>query len=253
MSEQVTDGHAEAGPNDSPARAGLAVRAHGVVREFGPRRVIDHLDIEVAAGEIVALLGASGCGKTTLLRVLAGLDRDAQGDIDVVSARAVVYQEHRLLPWRRLWQNVAIGLPRSGRRAAAEAALAEVGQGGRGMDWPHVLSGGESARVALARALVREPEVMLLDEPFAALDALTRLRMHALLMRLWERHHPAIVMVTHDVDEAAVLADRILVMNGGRIAQDIPVPIAHPRRRSDPAMEQLHGRLLRYLGVEDAI
>jgi sulfonate transport system ATP-binding protein len=230
-----------------------AVSVSGLTRSFGARSVLDGLDLEVGQGEIVALIGASGCGKTTLLRVLAGQDRDATGTVRVPAIRAVVYQEHRLLPWRKVWQNVAIGLPRRSGRRAAGGALAEVGLGGREDAWPNTLSGGEAARVALARALVREPELLLLDEPFAALDALTRLRMHALVVQLWRRHQPAVVMVTHDVDEATVLADRVLVMAGGRIASDVPIPLAHPRRRNDPLLEEIREELLELLGVQPVV
>jgi sulfonate transport system ATP-binding protein len=230
-----------------------AVTVAGLSRGFADRSVLEGLDLEVGQGEIVALIGASGCGKTTLLRVLAGQDREATGSVQVPAVRAVVYQEHRLLPWRKVWQNVAIGLPRGSGRRAAGGALAEVGLGGREDAWPNTLSGGEAARVALARALVREPELMLLDEPFAALDALTRLRMHALVVQLWRRHQPAVVMVTHDVDEATVLADRVLVMAGGRIASDVPIPLAHPRRRNDPLLEDIRERLLELLGVQPTV
>jgi sulfonate transport system ATP-binding protein len=230
-----------------------AVTVRGLSRSFGSRTVLDHLDLDVGQGEVVALLGASGCGKTTLLRILAGLDREATGALTVPEARAVVYQEHRLLPWRHVWQNVSVGLPRGERRTRAAKALGEVGLAGREDAWPNVLSGGEAARVALARALVREPELLLLDEPFASLDALTRIKMHGLVRQLWERHHPACVMVTHDVDEADLLADRVVVMKEGRIAHHEPVTVPHPRRRSDPELETLRTRLMAELGVDDTV
>lgn len=197
-----------------------AVTVRGLVRSYGDRRVIDGLDLRIDKGEFVALLGESGCGKTTLLRALAGLDPIQGGHIAAPRRPAVVFQEHRLLPWDKLWANVALGLPKEGARQRAEAALAEVGLGERLDDWPRNLSGGQAQRVALARALVQEPELLLLDEPFAALDALTRIRMHGLVKELVARHTPGVLLVTHDVDEAIALADRILVMRDGAIAAE---------------------------------
>jgi sulfonate transport system ATP-binding protein len=248
--EPGSDARTSNGSHQAPE---VAVTVRSLTRAFGPRVVLDELDLDVDPGEVVALLGASGCGKTTLLRILAGLDGEATGQVTVPDAHAVVYQEHRLLPWRRVWQNVSIGLPRRESRTAAAQALEEVGLGNRADAWPNILSGGEAARVALARALVRQPKLLLLDEPFASLDALTRIKMHGLVRQLWERHHPAVVMVTHDVDEALMLADRVVVMKDGRIAHHAVVPVAHPRHRSDPVLENLRGQLMAQLGVDDAI
>ncbi len=195
-----------------------AVRVVNLVRRYGGRTVLNDLNLRIERGEFVVLLGESGCGKTTLLRALAGLDRVQGGRIEAPRRPAMVFQEHRLLPWDSLWRNVALGLQAADARARAEAALAEVGLGGRLDDWPRNLSGGQAQRVALARALVQKPELLLLDEPFAALDALTRIRMHALVKQLVARHRPAVLLVTHDVDEAIALADRILVMREGGIA-----------------------------------
>jgi sulfonate transport system ATP-binding protein len=189
-----------------------------LVRRYGGRTVLNDLNLRIERGEFVVLLGESGCGKTTLLRALAGLDHVQGGRIEAPRRPAMVFQEHRLLPWDPLWRNVALGLQAADARARAEAALAEVGLGGRLDDWPRNLSGGQAQRVALARALVQKPELLLLDEPFAALDALTRIRMHALVKQLVARHRPAVLLVTHDVDEAIALADRILVMREGAIA-----------------------------------
>lgn len=195
-----------------------AVTVTNLRRAYGARIVIDKLNLRIARGEFIALLGESGCGKTTLLRALAGLDPIQGGRIDAPRRPAVVFQEHRLLPWDTLWRNVSLGLPGNDARERAAAALAEVGLGDRLDDWPRNLSGGQAQRVALARALVQEPELLLLDEPFAALDALTRIRMHELVKELVARHQPGVLLVTHDVDEAIALADRILVMRDGRIA-----------------------------------
>jgi sulfonate transport system ATP-binding protein len=187
-------------------------------RAYGSRIVIDNLNLRIERGEFVVLLGESGCGKTTLLRALAGLDPIDGGRIVAPRRPAVVFQEHRLLPWESLWRNVSLGLQAPDARARARAALSEVGLGERLDDWPRNLSGGQAQRVALARALVQEPELLLLDEPFAALDALTRIRMHTLVRELVAAHRPGVLLVTHDVDEAIALADRILVMRQGRIA-----------------------------------
>ena len=203
-----------------PLRSSPAVVITGLRRSYGARNVIDKLDLRIERGEFVALLGESGCGKTTLLRALAGLDPIQGGRIDAPRRPAVVFQEHRLLPWENLWRNVSLGLDGDNARECAAAALVEVGLGERLEDWPRNLSGGQAQRVALARALVQEPELLLLDEPFAALDALTRIRMHVLVKELVARHCPGVLLVTHDVDEAIALADRILVMREGAIASE---------------------------------
>jgi sulfonate transport system ATP-binding protein len=223
------------------------VRARGVYRAFGAAKVLDGVDLEIAPGEVVALLGGSGSGKSTLLRILAGLDPDSTGELTVPRRHAVVFQEHRLLPWKRVIDNVALGVP--GGRDRCVDALAEVGLADRGRAWPAELSGGQAQRVAFARALAREPEVLLLDEPFGALDALTRLKMQELFGRLRGRHRFAALLVTHDVDEALLLADRALVLADGVIATDLPVPLAHPRAPDDPGFGTLRRRLLDLLGV----
>ncbi|SDG41928.1 sulfonate transport system ATP-binding protein [Bradyrhizobium sp. Rc2d] len=202
----------------STASVGPAVVVSNLTRAYGQRIVIGKLNLRIERGEFVALLGESGCGKTTLLRTLAGLDPIQGGRITAPRRPAVVFQEHRLLPWDNLWRNVSLGLHLPDARKRAAEALAEVGLGDRLDDWPRNLSGGQAQRVALARALVQEPELLLLDEPFAALDALTRIRMHALVRELVANHRPGVLLVTHDVDEAIGLADRILVMRGGAIA-----------------------------------
>jgi sulfonate transport system ATP-binding protein len=228
-----------------------AVTVRGLRRQYGDRIVIDDLDLEIARGEFVVLLGESGCGKTTLLRALAGLDGIDAGHIEGPPQPAVVFQEHRLLPWFPLWRNVALGLEDRQGREAAEAALVEVGLGERLDDWPRNLSGGQAQRVALARALVREPRLLLLDEPFAALDALTRLRMHELVKRLVGRHRPGVLLVTHDVDEAIALGHRALVMRNGTIAHSFDVPKAANVDRSHRLAAALRDVLLAELGVAD--
>ncbi|MBL7501181.1 ABC transporter ATP-binding protein [Frankia sp. CNm7] len=227
------------------------MRVRGLRRAFGDHVVLDGIDLTIAAGEFVALLGRSGSGKSTLLRILGGFDTGVEGDVLAATRRSIVFQEARLLPWTRALGNVTLGL--SGKEVAARgrAALAEVGLAGRERAWPVTLSGGEAQRVALARALVREPDLVLLDEPFGALDALTRIRMHALLRELCRRHRPAVLFVTHDVDEAVLLADRVLVLTDGALSLDLPVDVPSPRRRSNPAFAALRARLLAELGVDD--
>jgi len=234
---------------DRPAAA-RGVRVRGLRRAFGGRQILRGVDLDLAPGEFVALLGASGSGKSTLLRAVAGLDTQAEGELDVPERRAVVFQEHRLLPWTRVWRNVTLGLHGRGLRERALRALDEVGLAARADAWPLTLSGGESQRVALARALVRTPELLLLDEPFGALDALTRIKAQALVARLWSRHRPAVLLVTHDVAEALLLADRALVLADGRIAEELPIAIPRPRPVDHPDFAALRRRLLAALGVD---
>ncbi|GAB0102802.1 ABC transporter ATP-binding protein [Nocardia sp. JMUB6875] len=230
-----------------------AIQLTGLSKTFGARRILDGIDLRVRRGEFLALLGASGSGKTTLLRILAGLERPDSGTVLVPNARTVVFQEPRLIPSQRVLANVAIGRPRTAEtRATALSALAEVGLADHARAWPGTLSGGEAQRVALARALVRQPELLLLDEPFAALDALTRLRMQDLVGDLCERHHPAVLLVTHDVDEAIRLADRVAVLRDGKLVTDEVVTVARPRDSGDPEFVALRRRLLADLGVEVA-
>lgn len=236
--------------------AGLAVVARGVQRSFDGREVLRGLDLSIAGDEFVALLGRSGTGKSTLLRILGGLDPDYEGEVLVPERRAVVFQESRLIPWQRVLANVLLGLRagaggKAGLRARGLGALGEVDLVTRAHDWPLTLSGGEAQRVALARALVREPQLMLLDEPFGALDALTRIRMHVLVQDLCARHRPAVLLVTHDVDEAILLADRAVVLVDGQITLDISIDLDRPRDRGHSGFVQIRNRLLLELGVEE--
>jgi sulfonate transport system ATP-binding protein len=208
---------------------------------YGDHHVLADVSLRIARGEIVALIGRSGSGKSTVLRVLAGLSEDHTGDRMVSGAPALAFQEPRLFPWRNVRTNVVYGLTRA-RLAKAEAqaradrALADVGLADRADVWPLTLSGGQAQRVSLARALVAEPELLLLDEPFGALDALTRLSMRGLLLELWREHGFGVLLVTHDVDEAVSLADRVLVLEAGRLIHTLgiddprqPVPAEHYR------------------------
>ena len=229
--------------------AHLAVR--NLSKSFGPRAVLHGLDLKIARGEFVVVIGRSGCGKSTLLRLLAGLESPTDGEVSIggdalrgLNAKArVMFQDSRLLPWERVLENVGLGLE-GAWRAPAEAALQDVGLADRAKDWPLVLSGGQRQRVALARALACRPEILLLDEPLGALDALTRLEMQRLIARLWERHGWTVFLVTHDVEEAVTLADRVILIEEGRIVLNLPVTLPRPRHRSDPAYVDLTEQLL---------
>lgn len=229
--------------------AASGVRVRGAHRSFDGRPVLRGVDLDIRPGEFVALLGASGSGKTTLLRAIGGLDREATGDLRVPARTATVFQEHRLLPWTRVWRNVTLGVNGADLRRRAVRALAEVGVAERADAWPVTLSGGESQRVALARALVRTPELLLLDEPFGALDALTRLKAQQLVARLWAEHRPAVLLVTHDVEEALLLADRALLLADGRIVESVNVDLPRPRSIGHPRFVALRRQLLTGLGV----
>jgi sulfonate transport system ATP-binding protein len=228
------------------------VRIRNLKRTFTLKGVLNGVDLDITRGEFVALLGRSGSGKSTLLRAIANLDSEAQGsgEIDAPANIAVVFQDARLLPWKRVLENVTLGLTGPDIRSRGQRALEEVELGDRGRSWPYELSGGEQQRVALARSLVREPALLLADEPFGALDALTRIRMHGLLKRLSQAHHPAVLLVTHDVDEAIELADRVVLLDDGRIAAnlDVRLPEVGPRRAE--LFMDLRRQLLGLLGVE---
>jgi sulfonate transport system ATP-binding protein len=229
------------------------VQVRGLVRRFTLRGILNGVDLDIRRGEFVALLGRSGSGKSTLLRALADLDHEAEGSGTIVAPDrlAVVFQDARLLPWMRVLDNVVLGLKGPAARERGLRALDEVELAPRARSWPYELSGGEQQRVALARSLAREPELLLADEPFGALDALTRLRMHALLRRLSAIHKPAVLLVTHDVDEAVALADRVVVLADGRLAADVAVPKGRSGRVDLADAVALRRRLLSLLGVAE--
>ncbi|MFF7952107.1 ABC transporter ATP-binding protein [Streptomyces griseorubiginosus] len=243
---------AKSGAATAAPRPAHAVRVEGLTRSFDGRPVIDDLRLDVRPGEFVALLGRSGCGKSTLLRILAGLDRDIEGTVLVPRRKAVAFQAPRLMPWKKVWRNVLLGLPGKPARAVADQALEEVGLTHRSDAWPKTLSGGEAQRASLARALVREPDLLLLDEPFGALDALTRIKAQRLVGELWERRGCAVLLVTHDVEEAVLLADRVLVMDEGVIAHEREIDLDRPRDIADPRFAEIRGQLLERLGVDTA-
>jgi sulfonate transport system ATP-binding protein len=237
----------------APGELVARVQAHN--RSFGATQVLRSIDLDIRAGEFVALLGRSGCGKSTLLRSLARLDRAPAGEVEVNGRTGVAFQEPRLLPWRTVHQNVALALlngpERKQRLPLAEQTLGEVGLGDKLDAWPLQLSGGQAQRVSLARALVSNPALLLLDEPFSALDALTRIEMHQLVIELWRRHSMAILIVTHDVDEAVALADRVVVMDGGRIAHEWRIAARRDdREHTKPEIARLRAELLDALGVQ---
>lgn len=213
--------------------------------------------LDIGAGEIAAVVGGSGCGKTTMLRLIAGLDQPSDGTIHVDDeairaphpAVGIVFQEARLLPWLKVADNVGFGLmelPRPQREARVGEALSRVGLTDYAERWPRELSGGQQQRVAIARALVARPKVLLLDEPFSALDAFTRASLHEHLLTLWDESRPTVVIVTHDVDEAVTLADRVIIMQPrpGRLFDQIEVPLARPRDRMGPAFDSAKRRVL---------
>lgn len=251
----VTESRDAVGPTpEGSAESGeTVVHLKNVSRSFGDVPVLHEIDLEIEPGEFVGVLGRSGSGKTTLLRLLAGLDHGATGEIKTGRVPAVVFQDPRLFPWRRALQNVTLGLHGSDPNGRARRALAEVGLEGRDDAWPRQLSGGQRQRVALARALVREPDLLLLDEPFSALDALTRVSAQQLVSRLWEAHRPAVLLVTHDVEESLLLADRILVIDQGIVAYDEPFDLPRPRRRDHPELVSRRTELLALLGVYDEV
>jgi len=232
------------------APAGAATQLRGVSRSFGARRVLDGLELHIAAGEFVAMLGRSGSGKSTLLRILGGIDGAAEGAVDVGGEVAVAFQDARLVPWKSVLDNVVLGLRGADPTARAARLLTEVGLDDHLSAWPLTLSGGEAQRVSLARALVRKPALLLLDEPFGALDALTRIAMHGLVLRLWEHHRPAILLVTHDVDEALALADRAVVLRDGRIGFQAHIAAPRPRDREAGELVELRARLLHELDID---
>ncbi|HWL71400.1 MAG TPA: ATP-binding cassette domain-containing protein [Geminicoccus sp.] len=239
-------------PALAPAPAGLSIELRQVSKSFGRLSVLRRFELAVPAGQFLAVVGRSGGGKSTLMRLISGLDTPSHGEVSVggtpvtgIHPRVrLLFQDARLVPWQRVLGNVGIARG-AGWQEAARAALADVGLAGRAQDWPAVLSGGQQQRVALARSLVSRPGVLLLDEPFGALDALTRIEMHQLTERIWQDHGFTTVLITHDVAEAVALADRVVVLKAGEIALDVPVPFPRPRRElADPAAAALQAEIL---------
>ncbi|HEK1684179.1 TPA: ABC transporter ATP-binding protein [Pseudomonas putida] len=224
--------------------------------------VLQDIDLDIRPGEFISILGASGCGKSTLLRLIVGLDTDHQGTIVLDGQpvrgpgleRGIVFQDHRLFPWMTLQQNIALALknhalPADEKQRLVAEHIELVGLRGFEHAYPHQLSGGMAQRAAIARALVNKPKVLLLDEPLGALDALTRVRLQQELQRIRERERCTVVMVTHDIEEALYLGDRVIVMDAhpGRIREDLPIDLAHPRERTSEVLQHLKHRLLEHL------
>jgi sulfonate transport system ATP-binding protein len=254
----MTRGSSGLEPGSSLASVGSPLTLRGVKKSFGATTILNGIDLHVPAGQFLAIVGRSGCGKSTLLRMIAGLDKPSAGTIEVASVSEeqtrltrIMFQEPRLLPWARVDANVAIGLgPAADHEQAlhrSREALATVGLVDRAGEWPSVLSGGQKQRVALARALVSAPRILALDEPLGALDALTRIEMQRLLEQVWVSNGFTAILVTHDVTEAIALADRIVLIDQGAIAADIPVALARPRQRGSTEFAQAEAAILERL------
>jgi sulfonate transport system ATP-binding protein len=231
---------------------GIPLVVRDLQKSYGRKRVLQGINFEAQPGEFVAIVGKSGCGKSTLLRLLAGLELPDQGSIFVNEQRLtsqntaarVVFQDARLLPWKRVTENVGLGLKQNWRQQVEEA-LQHVQLTDRADEFPHVLSGGERQRVAFARALVTHPPLLLLDEPLGALDALTRIEMQRLLEQLWHEEQFTAILITHDVEEAVALADRVVLIAEGKISLDVRVDFPRPRQRGNAEFAVLKDRVLR--------
>ncbi|TDT60142.1 sulfonate transport system ATP-binding protein [Enterobacter sp. AG5470] len=230
---------------------GIPLLLNGVSKHYGDNTVLKGLDLHIAAGQFIAVVGRSGGGKSTLLRLLAGLESPNSGELlagntplaQIQNDTRMMFQDARLLPWKSVIDNVGLGLKGPWCEAAQEA-LRSVGLAQRATEWPAALSGGQKQRVALARALVHQPGLLLLDEPLGALDALTRLEMQALITELWQLHGFTVVLVTHDVSEAVAMADRVLLIEEGKIGLDLAIDIPRPRRTGSARLAELEETVL---------
>ncbi|CAI1004969.1 Aliphatic sulfonates import ATP-binding protein SsuB [Serratia rubidaea] len=230
---------------------GTPVTLESIAKRYGNRTVLDNLQLRITSGQFVAVVGRSGCGKSTLLRLLAGLENASSGALlsgsaplsSVKEDTRLMFQDARLLPWKKVIDNVGLGL-RGDWRDAARQALAAVGLEERADEWPAALSGGQKQRVALARALIHRPRLLLLDEPLGALDALTRIDMQGLIENLWQQHGFTVLLVTHDVSEAIALADRVILIEQGRIGLDMAIDLPRPRRKGSARLAELEAQIL---------
>lgn len=258
MNSLIQSGRLAAG---TAAAGGLALRGVGKRYHIEGRAlpVLQDIDLDIRPGEFISIVGPSGCGKSTLLRLIVGLDSEYEGDILLDGRRiegtsldrGIVFQDHRLFPWMTVEDNIALALlnrdlPAARKRELVAEHIELVNLSGFEKAWPHQLSGGMAQRAAIARALVNEPKVLLLDEPLGALDALTRVYLQTELQRIWLQHRSTVIMVTHDVEEAVYLGDRVVIMdaNPGKIARVVDVPLQHPRDRAAPLLRKLKDEIL---------
>ena len=229
--------------NTARLNQGTPLLLNAVSKHYAENIVLNQLDLHIPAGQFVAVVGRSGGGKSTLLRLLAGLETPTAGDVLAGTTPLAEIQDARLLPWKSVIDNVGLGL-KGQWRDAARRALAAVGLENRAGEWPAALSGGQKQRVALARALIHRPGLLLLDEPLGALDALTRLEMQDLIVSLWQEHGFTVLLVTHDVSEAVAMADRVLLIEEGKIGLDLTVDIPRPRRLGSVRLAELEAEVL---------
>ncbi|MCT4701135.1 aliphatic sulfonates ABC transporter ATP-binding protein [Enterobacteriaceae bacterium H20N1] len=237
--------------NTARLNQGTPLLLDGVTKRYGDKTILNELALRIPAGQFVAVVGRSGGGKSTLLRLLAGLENPNAGSLQAGNAplresqddTRLMFQDARLLPWKSVIDNVGLGLKGNWRDAAYQA-LEAVGLGSRAKEWPAALSGGQKQRVALARALIHRPGLLLLDEPLGALDALTRIEMQDLIVSLWQEHGFTVLLVTHDVSEAVAMADRVLLIEDGKIGLDLTVDLARPRRLGSVRLAELESQVL---------
>jgi sulfonate transport system ATP-binding protein len=233
--------------------SGTRLEIQGLQKKFGNRLILSEVDLDVNPGEFIAIVGRSGCGKSTLLRLIAGLETPTGGAIiqdghqvlGLNSAARVMFQDSRLLHWKMVFDNVALGVNGAGDdiKERTNHVLQQVGLAEYGQEWPGILSGGQRQRAALARALVSRPRLLLLDEPLGALDALTRIEMQQLIEKLWQEQGFTSLLVTHDVEEAVALADRVVLLKDGKVDLDLPISLPRPRQRSSALFASIVGNI----------
>ena len=228
------------------------LKLSNISKAFDNKEVLRKLDLQVNTGDFVAVVGRSGCGKSTLLRIIAGLEQISSGNLTVNGqelngrnkSAKIMFQDGRLLPWKKVYDNVGLGLKLDSQKQQILKILEQVGLSDRSQAWPSELSGGQQQRVALARALIHEPQLLLLDEPLGALDALTRMEMHELIENLWREKQLTAILVTHDVEEAVALANRVILIEEGEIVMDLPIRLPYPRQRDNPLFSKLVSQIL---------